>query len=66
MRKFGLLGTSALRSAVFIGFAATLATGAMAQEVASEQETPGQSESEIESGTEADDVEGNGLSLIHI
>ena len=54
MRKFGLLGTSALRSAVFIGFATTLATGAMAQD-SGEQDPPEtlQSETEIESGQDA-------------
>ena len=54
MRKFGLLGTSALRSAVFIGFATTLATGAMAQDTG-EQDPPEtlQSETEIESGQDA-------------
>jgi outer membrane receptor protein involved in Fe transport len=53
MRKFGLLGTSALRSAVFIGFAVTAAAPAVAQD----SSTPGsenpanlQSEPEIQSG----------------
>jgi outer membrane receptor protein involved in Fe transport len=56
MRKFGLLGSSALRSAVFIGFAATFATGAMAQDTASTAQDPPetlQSEAEVESGQDA-------------
>jgi outer membrane receptor protein involved in Fe transport len=57
MRKFGLLGTSALGSFTFIGLSMALATPAIAQEVAeddaTEQGTVGTSESEIESGTEA-------------
>ena len=55
MRKFGLLGTSALRSAVIFGFAMGMAAPALAQEVQEEQETPGPSEVEIESDTNASD-----------
>jgi outer membrane receptor protein involved in Fe transport len=58
MRKFGLLGTSALGSFTFIGLSIALAAPAYAQEVAeddaSAQGTVGQSESEIESGTQAE------------
>jgi outer membrane receptor protein involved in Fe transport len=58
MRKFGLLGTSALGSFTFIGLSVALATPAYAQEVAEDdataQGTVGQSETEIESGTAAE------------
>ncbi|HYW17034.1 MAG TPA: TonB-dependent receptor [Allosphingosinicella sp.] len=58
MRKFGLLGTSALGSFTFIGLSIALAAPAQAQEVAeddaTEQGTVGQSETEIESGTAAE------------
>jgi outer membrane receptor protein involved in Fe transport len=56
MRKVGLLGTSALRSAVFIGFALASSVPAMAQTTADpEQDDPAtlQSESEIEAGENA-------------
>jgi outer membrane receptor protein involved in Fe transport len=57
MRKFGLLGTSALGSFTFIGLSMALANPAFAQEVpeedATEQGTVGDSEQEIESGTSA-------------
>jgi outer membrane receptor protein involved in Fe transport len=59
MRKFGLLGTSAIRSAAFIGLTAAAVSPAMAQEVAQEQETAttaAQSEAEIESGDVVDDT----------
>src|SRR5688500_117421 len=58
MRKFGLLGTSALGSFTFIGLSIALANPAHAQEVAEDDATAqgqvGQSEPEIESGTEAE------------
>lgn len=57
MRKFGLLGTSAIRSAAFIGFALTAAAPAFAQtpSEAPEDADPSQlqSESEVESGVDA-------------
>jgi outer membrane receptor protein involved in Fe transport len=55
MRKTGLLGTSAIRSAIFAGIAMTALTPALAQEVPEDAETPGQSEAEIESGTAVSD-----------
>jgi outer membrane receptor protein involved in Fe transport len=59
MRKFGLLGTSALGSFTFIGLSIALATPAYAQGTAADAQTDdeaqvGQSEAEIESGTRAD------------
>jgi outer membrane receptor protein involved in Fe transport len=57
MRKFGLLGTSALGSFTFIGLSIALAAPAFAQEAAEDdataQGTVGNSEQEIESGTTA-------------
>ena len=65
MTKFGLLGTSALRSAVFIGFAATFATGAVAQNT-DEPDAPStlQSEVEIESGQDAQENTTEGQTLV--
>ncbi len=56
MRKFGLLGTSALGSFTFIGLSIALASPAYAQTPGQEDDEAqvGQSEPEIESGTEAD------------
>jgi outer membrane receptor protein involved in Fe transport len=56
MRKFGLLGTSALRSAVFMGLVAVVATPSYAQTVPADEDDPAtlQSESEIESGENAE------------
>jgi outer membrane receptor protein involved in Fe transport len=54
MRKFGLLGTSALRSAAFIGFAATFSTGALAQVTGEDPPETLQSEVEAQSGEDAD------------
>lgn len=54
MRKFGLLGTSALRSSIFIGFAVAAATPGYAQVTAADEqpdETQIQSEVEAESDT---------------
>lgn len=57
MRKYGLLGSSALRSAVFVGFATALSTSALAQETTgpTDQDAPEtlQSEQEVESGENA-------------
>ena len=60
MRKLGLLGTSALRSAAFIGFAAALAAPSFAQTAqpdsslhADQPEALGQNEVELESGQAA-------------
>jgi outer membrane receptor protein involved in Fe transport len=55
MRKFKLLGTTVLQSAVFTG-AAMLAQPSFAQEVAAEQDAPAalNSEQEVESGEAAD------------
>jgi outer membrane receptor protein involved in Fe transport len=55
MRKFGLLGTSAIRSAAFIGFTMALASPSFAQGTADEEADPStlQSEPEIESGVDA-------------
>jgi hypothetical protein len=67
MRKFGLLGTSALRSAVFIGFAMASVSPALAQDTQTppgqdprptQPDDPaalGQNEVELESGKVADD-----------
>jgi outer membrane receptor protein involved in Fe transport len=56
MRKFPLLGSSALRPVAVIGLSLALAAPAYAQDVADEQDSPEQmqSEAEIESGTNAD------------
>ncbi|HEX8624923.1 MAG TPA: TonB-dependent receptor [Allosphingosinicella sp.] len=56
MRKFGLLGTSALGSFTFVGLSLALASPASAQAQAEEdpEAQVGQSEAEIESGTQAD------------
>ncbi|HEX8124128.1 MAG TPA: TonB-dependent receptor [Allosphingosinicella sp.] len=58
MRKFGLLGTSALGSFTFIGLSIALATPAFAQTTPADDDTAarvpeGQSEPEIESGVDA-------------
>ncbi|HEX8467509.1 MAG TPA: TonB-dependent receptor [Allosphingosinicella sp.] len=58
MRKFGLLGTSALGSFTFIGLSLALASPAVAQDAAEDdaaatQTQAGESEAEIESGTVA-------------
>jgi outer membrane receptor protein involved in Fe transport len=56
MRKFGLLGTSALRSAVFVGFAIASSAPAFAQDTATTTEDDPatlQSETEIQSGEDA-------------
>ncbi len=67
MRKFGLLGTSALGSFTFIGLSLALAAPAYAQEVAeddaSAQGTVGDSEAEIESGTEATAAPGETITV---
>jgi outer membrane receptor protein involved in Fe transport len=67
MRKFGLLGTSALGSFTFIGLSVALATPALAQEVAeddaTEQGTVGESETEIESGTDATPAAGETITV---
>ncbi len=67
MRKFGLLGTSALGSFTFIGLSIALAAPAYAQEVAeddaSAQGTVGDSEAEIESGTDATQAEGGPITI---
>jgi outer membrane receptor protein involved in Fe transport len=70
MRKFGLLGTSALRSAIFISAAAAMATPSYGQTTAAPatspgDEVPGQSEAEIESGTNAQ-AEGDGSGVITV
>jgi outer membrane receptor protein involved in Fe transport len=66
MRKFGLLGTSALRSAAALGLTAALATPAFAQTTGEEQaeEQPAQSETEIESGTNADTSDQSSQQLV--
>ncbi|MBA3676213.1 MAG: TonB-dependent receptor [Sphingosinicella sp.] len=55
MKSLNLLGTSALRSAAFLGATLCFATSAVAQEVAEEKDPPAtlQSEVEIESGESA-------------
>jgi outer membrane receptor protein involved in Fe transport len=55
MRKFGLLGTSALRSAAFIGAAVAMASPAYAQDDPQGEDQPAnlQSEAETESGENA-------------
>ncbi|HEX8447943.1 MAG TPA: TonB-dependent receptor plug domain-containing protein, partial [Allosphingosinicella sp.] len=58
MRKFGLLGTSALGSFTFIGLSIALASPALAQTTPADDDTAarvpeGQSEPEIESGVDA-------------
>ena len=56
MRKFGLLGTSAIRSAFFMAaFAVATATPSYAQEVQEEEDDPAalQGETELESGEDA-------------
>ncbi len=67
MRKFGLLGTSALGSVTFIGLSIALANPAYAQEVAeddaSAQGTVGDSEVEIESGTNAEPAAGETITV---
>ena len=65
MRKFGLLGTSALRSAAFIGFATTFAGTAMAQET-QEPDPPAtlQSEVEVESGQNVQENTTEGQTLV--
>ncbi|MGZ8332636.1 MAG: TonB-dependent receptor domain-containing protein [Allosphingosinicella sp.] len=67
MRKFGLLGTSALGSFTFIGLSIALAAPAYAQEVAeddaTEQGTVGEGETEIESGTEATPAAGETITV---
>lgn len=67
MRKFGLLGTSALGSFTFIGLSIALAAPAYAQEVAeddaSAQGTVGESEAEIESGTDATPAPGETITV---
>ena len=57
MRKFGLLGTSALRSALCVGFAMASTAPVFAQSTTPEGEPVGQSEVEIQSGTNAPDDE---------
>lgn len=61
MTRTGLLGSSALRSAAFLGIAIAGASPAYAQETAADQDPPAtlQSEAEIESGTDAT-TEGDG------
>src|SRR3954471_11288231 len=56
MRKFGLLGTSALRSAVFMGMVAVVATPSYAQTTPTDEDNPAtlQSEPEVESGQNAE------------
>ena len=57
MRKFGLLGTSALGSFTFIGLSLALASPAIAQTPAAEEDPEaqvGDSEAELQSGTQAD------------
>jgi outer membrane receptor protein involved in Fe transport len=58
MRKFGLLGSSALRSAALIGLASAMISPAYAQQAADDEARPQelQSEAEIESGTNAEAV----------
>lgn len=67
MRKFGLLGTSALGSFTFIGLSIALASPAYAQEVAEDDATAqgevGDSEAEIESGTEATPAAGETITV---
>lgn len=65
MRKFGLLGTSALRSAVFVGFAVASAAPAFAQ-VVQEQDPPEtlEGEVEIESGQNTTDPEAGSEALV--
>src|SRR5690349_15317172 len=67
MRKFGLLGTSALGSFTVIGLSMALATPAYAQEAAeddaTEQGTVGNSETEIESGTDATPAAGETITV---
>jgi outer membrane receptor protein involved in Fe transport len=67
MRKFGLLGSSALRSAVVVTFAVAFASPAMAQTpptdddavtTAQDPEQLGQNEVELESGQEASSQDG--------
>ncbi len=54
MRKFGLLGSSALRSSVIVGFAAAISSPAYAQETTTADEPATlQSEQEVESGVDA-------------
>ena len=56
MRKFGLLGTSAIRSAFFMAaFAVATATPSYAQDVQEEEDDPAtlQGETELESGEDA-------------
>ena len=55
MRKFGLLGTSAIRSAAFIGFTMALASPSFAQGTGEGDDDPAtlQSEPEVESGVDA-------------
>ncbi|HYI40623.1 MAG TPA: TonB-dependent receptor [Allosphingosinicella sp.] len=67
MRKFGLLGTSALGSFTFIGLSIALASPAVAQEVAeddaSAQGEVGTSEAETESGTDATPAAGETITV---
>jgi outer membrane receptor protein involved in Fe transport len=55
MRKFGLLGTSAIRSAAFIGFTMAFASPAFAQDTTEAETDPAtlQSETELQSGVDA-------------
>jgi outer membrane receptor protein involved in Fe transport len=56
MRKFGLLGTSAIRSAAFIGFSMAFAAPALAQGTTAPQDADPaelQSETEVQSGVDA-------------
>ena len=67
MRKTGLLGTSALRSAAFMGLALTLASPALAQETqdsaidADAPETLEQNEVDLESGQDANTATGESI-----
>lgn len=67
MRKFGLLGTSALGSFTFVGLSIALAAPAHAQEVAEDNATAqgqvGDSETEIESGTDATPAPGETITV---
>jgi outer membrane receptor protein involved in Fe transport len=66
MRKFGLLGTSALRSAAVLGLALTVVTPAYSQQTAEEQDATEtlQSEAEIESGADASAEQEVGETLV--
>jgi outer membrane receptor protein involved in Fe transport len=67
MRKFGLLGTSALRSAAFIGLSVALASPAFAQEeldADQEQEGTLEGEVEVESGEDTDTAAGADETII--